>query len=125
MTLHAYIDYASLVASSSEKTRVAEQAALEHVYLGATMMNQAFPSVEQASVEVLWQFHDIEPGKGAREIRRMVGLLSGIRGGRVERDSCNEWKKECSWRDVEDAKAMVRLEFGSSPFRPVQKTISK
>lgn len=56
-----------------------ETARLEQVYLGASLINYRFPSVQQISEDVLKLFYDIEPDKApARKIRQWVDSLENV-----------------------------------------------
>ena len=95
-----------------EKT-LRRNARLEQVYLGAIMIRNYFPDVQEISREVLLQFHQLEPKDNpARTIERMAASLRNVKYGQVNRENCRgarEWEK-VKWDDDDD-KVMVKLYF--------------
>jgi hypothetical protein len=114
MSIMENIDFESLTKhytdSGSEKLQ--NEARLEQVYLGATMIRNHFSDIQFVSKEVLRQFYKMDPAKApARKIRKMAGSLRNVQYGRVTKENFDNWKK-IEWDDKDENKGkLVKLIF--------------
>lgn len=92
MSLVRRIDYGSLKKGGKADKRLQDQARLEQVYLGATLVHRYFPDVTMISEAVLRAFHSIDPSTSpARKIRRMCASLKDVQYGTVSKRNCDAW----------------------------------
>ena len=102
LTMKVDLDYRSLFRQAGEERQkgIEQEARLEQVYLGATMIGKYHPDVTHVSRAVLQQFYGLTPSPDdaakapARLIRKLVTLLSDIRGGRVSLKNADRWWTE-------------------------------
>jgi hypothetical protein len=115
MELIEKIDYKSLEShckDSIETTILRNQARLEQVYLGATLIKNHYSDVREISEEVLRQFYGMDPANApARKIRKMATSLSNVQYGRITRKNCTNWEN-ANWSDIREDLNMVKLIFG-------------
>ncbi|HEU4870661.1 MAG TPA: ATP-binding protein [Pyrinomonadaceae bacterium] len=111
VTMIEEIDYKSLSAKATDSERLSNEARLEQVYLGASMIGRHFSDVQQVSKEILQWFHRQDPSKEpARKIRKHAAALRNVQYGKITRINCDEdWGP---WPDKEDGQQSVKLTFG-------------
>jgi hypothetical protein len=118
MDLREKLDISSLKekAGVASFRRFSNEARLEQVYLGVSLIGQYFPDVREVRKEILRQFWTHAPDScPAREIRREVALLRNVKYGRVEKENwTQEWKDGAEVEDPEDEKMLIRLVFSRS-----------
>jgi hypothetical protein len=114
VTMIEKIDYTSLNSDGTDTKLLTDQARLEQVYLGATMIGKHFSDVKEVSKEILEWFHRQDPSKEpARKIRKHVASLRNVQYGKITRVNCESWdKKERNWPDTPDGHKPVKLNFG-------------
>ncbi|HYX28162.1 MAG TPA: AAA family ATPase [Pyrinomonadaceae bacterium] len=87
LTTTVKLDYPSLKAMAStdaERDDVRSKAKLEQVYLGASIIQQRYPDVEQVGLFVLKEFFQLTPTSSpARAIRKMVEEAHNVQRGKV------------------------------------------
>jgi hypothetical protein len=109
MSMIEKIDFQSLVERYSDHTeRIKDQARLEQVYLGASLIRNYFSDVSAISFDVLNEFYKLEPlEQPSRTIRKWATALSNVQHGLVTSANCQNWG-ERSW---DRNKEIVRLEY--------------
>lgn len=117
MTMTERIDYKSLKKLYGRNTsQIQDEARLEQVYLGATMIRRHFPDVQEVTREVLERFHAIDPeGESpARTIRKLAASLRNVQYGKVSKENCAAWEEIVDWpvRTSKDGAQFVKLIFG-------------
>lgn len=87
------------------------EAELEQVYMGASMIHVAFPDVSEIEESVLNEFRRLKGEKSAaRDIRKMAWSLKNVQHRRVTEENCGAWGV---FENREgDGKDMVKLNFG-------------
>ncbi|HLP57671.1 MAG TPA: AAA family ATPase [Candidatus Deferrimicrobium sp.] len=115
MELIEKIDYKSLEShckDTKETNILRNQARLEQVYLGATLIKNHYSDVREISEDVLRQFYGMDPANApARKIRKMATSLSNVQYGRITRKNCSTWEN-ANWSDTRMDENMVKLKFG-------------
>jgi len=122
ITMIEKIDYKSLQFKYGDlrESELKDEARLEQVYLGASMIHDIFSDVREVSQDVLNLFYQLDPEEvPAREIRKLVLSLQNVQYGRVNKKNCNspEWEKEkedlgLDWDETEEAEEkFVKLYF--------------
>jgi hypothetical protein len=85
LTLTVRLDYQSFQdAAINDKMRedIRSKAKLEQVYLGAMMIQDAYPDVKKVGESLLRMFYDLDPEKSpARKIRKIVEELRNVQHG--------------------------------------------
>jgi cytidylate kinase len=114
MDMIARIDFKSLTSEykgEEGEKQLRDEARLEQVYLGASMIKSFFPEVQEISVEILQKFHKLNPTKSpTRKIRRLASLLHNVQYGKVTVDNCDNWEGEgITWREKTAEKKEDRL----------------
>lgn len=110
VTIIEEIDYKSLSAKATDSERLSDEARLEQVYLGASMIGRHFSDVRQVSKEILEWFHRQDPAKQpARNIRKHAAGLRNVQYGKITRANCEGWG---AWPETEDGHKPVNLMFG-------------
>jgi ATPase family associated with various cellular activities (AAA) len=114
MTMVEHLDYSSLAVSGDDNSQdsfsLEQEARLEQVYLGATMIRGQFSDVQEVAQEVLDQFYRIDPKRApARRIRQLASLLRNVQYGRVTRENCADW--DVTWEGSDGIKDLVTLVF--------------
>ncbi|HKV33750.1 MAG TPA: AAA family ATPase [Pyrinomonadaceae bacterium] len=114
VTMIEQIDHKSLNSDGTDTKLLGDEARLEQVYLGATMIGKHFSDVKEVSKEVLEWFHRQDPSKEpARKIRKHVASLRNVQYGKITRTNCDSWEqKERNWPGTPDGKRPVKLIFG-------------
>jgi hypothetical protein len=111
MVLIEKIDFKSLKSKCKDTSKLQNQARLEQVYLGATLIKRYYSDVQEISVEVLKQFYILDPGDApARKIRKMATSLRNVQYGRITRKNCSNWEN-VHWHHKEEEEQMVKLIF--------------
>jgi hypothetical protein len=109
MMLIESIDFKSLSSNCKDTNRLQNQARLEQVYLGATLIKHHYSDVHEISKEVLQQFFILDPSEApARRIAKMASALRNVQYGRITRKNCTYWEN-VQWPDKEEK--MVKLIF--------------
>jgi hypothetical protein len=109
MMLIERIDFKSLKSKCKDTNKLQNQARLEQVYLGATLIKHHYSDVQEISEEVLQQFHILDPEEApARRIRKMATSLRNVQYGRITKRNCTNWEN-VQWPDKEEK--MVKLIF--------------
>lgn len=94
MTVIAQFDYQSLSRKRDDATLI-DDARLEQVYLGASLIRQLYPDVSLVSESVLDVFHKLDPAKTpARAIRKLVRLLRSVQYGKITEENCRPWEMD-------------------------------
>lgn len=95
MTLIEKIDINSLLAKKSgeDEIRLINEAKLEQVYLGALMIRNYFPDVNEVSYSILKYLYELDPKRqSARKVRRLIQTLRNVQYGRIMLNNCTqEW----------------------------------
>jgi hypothetical protein len=92
MTMIAQFDYESLSKKREDATLI-DDARLEQVYLGASLIRQLYPDVRLVSESVLKVFHKLDPAKApARTIRKLIRLLRSVQYGKITEENCRPWE---------------------------------
>ena len=108
------IDYVSFKSAYKNNTdKLQNEARLEQVYLGVTMIKKFFPDVHEISYEVLKQFQKFDPEEApARKIRKLASSLRNVQYGRINKDNCDDWE-DVTWEEKPKAedKKYVKLFF--------------
>jgi hypothetical protein len=94
MTVIAQFDYQSLSRRRDDATLI-DDARLEQVYLGASLIRQLYPDVGLVSASVLEVFHKLDPAKTpARTIRKLIRLLRSVQYGKITEKNCGPWEMD-------------------------------
>ena len=110
VTMIEQIDYKSLNSERADTERLGDEARLEQVYLGATMIGKHFSDVKEARKEILEWFHRQDPSKEpARKIRKHVASMRNVQYGKITKENCQGW--EDRWPETEDGDKPVKLIF--------------
>lgn len=117
LSLKAEIDFASLRAYYGEDgdSELAAQARKEQVYLGASMIHDAFPDVceiEENVLHVFWQLPmDHAP---ARRIRKLAWSLENVQNRKVTLRNCtsDEWVEDRKRLENDGLTDPIQLDFG-------------
>jgi hypothetical protein len=105
ITIDAKIGYDSLMSKTKEN-----EARLEQVYIGATMIHKHFPDVKQISKAILSEFNKLDPSETpARKMLKWATCLQNVQYGKVSRKNCHNWGK-LKWNDEEDLE-FIDLDF--------------
>lgn len=114
MMLIERIDFKSLKSKCNNTKKLKNQARLEQVYLGATLIKHHYSDVQEISEEVLKQFHTLDPKDSpARRIAKMATSLRNVQYGRITRKNCSYWEN-VQWPDKkkkDKEEKMVKLIF--------------
>ena len=111
MTMIEKIDFESLNSEEADTERLQNEARLEQVYLGATMIGRHVSDVQEVSQEILERFHKLDPASSpARKIRKMAASLRNVQYGKITRANCDNWGVQ--WDNTEDSQKPVKLIFG-------------
>jgi hypothetical protein len=115
MTMIKSIDYESLKNQTQDKVKMENEARLEQVYLGATIIRKMYPDVQWVGYDVLERFHDENPAESpARNIAKKVAALTNVQYGRITRANCSMWEN-IEWSSNQDNR-MVRLIFDEQEY---------
>ena len=114
MTLEEKIDFNSIKTMYRKATKkLDDEARLEQIYLGATLIKRFFPDVSEISMGVLKYFYDLDPENiSTREIRKFAGLLRNVQYGEVGKDNCKDWEGYDKIDDSEEGRTFIKLNFG-------------
>jgi len=113
VTMIEEIDFKSLNSRITDTKRLGDEARLEQVYLGATMIGKHFSDVQEVSKEILQWFYKQDPSKQpARRIRKHAASLRNVQYGKITRANCEDWEDN-KWPDTEDGQRPVKLVFGN------------
>jgi hypothetical protein len=111
VTMIEEIDFRSLNSEKTDTERLQDEARLEQVYLGATMIRKHFSDVQEVSKEILEWFHRQDPSKQpARKIRKYAASMRNVQYGKITRANCEGWSEELP--HIEDGEKPVKLVFG-------------
>jgi len=96
MTIIGQFDFKTLKELLKQQHRdlaLNDQARLEQIYLGATMIRRLYPDVDHVAKGVLKRFHDLDPEESpARKIRNLVMMLKNVQYGKITERNCSEWE---------------------------------
>jgi hypothetical protein len=115
MTMIETIDYKYFCSlcpkNDANALRILKNAAkLEQVYLGASMIRNYFPDVQQISVDILKVFHGEKPEDNpARKFIKWITSLQNIQYGIITRENCKNWD-DAEW-DSQIDNRLVTLVF--------------
>lgn len=91
-TMNAQFDYQSLL-KQRDNVSLLDEARLEQVYLGVSMIRQFYPDVSVVSLGLLDAFRNLDPAKApARTIRKNVLLLRNVQYGKITEENCHDWE---------------------------------
>lgn len=100
MTVIARFDYQSLSLRRDDATLI-DDARLEQVYLGASLIRQLYPDVGLVSESVLNVFHKLDPAKApARTIRQLIRSLRSVQYGKITAENCRAWEMDLPESDL-------------------------
>jgi len=111
VTMIEEIDFKSLNSEKTDTERLQDEARLEQVYLGASMITKHFSDVQEVSKEILEWFHRQDPSKEpARKIRKYAASLRNVQYGKITRVNCESWGVK--WPNTDSGREPVKLLLG-------------